>query len=177
MNDVSQVDSHSLRTLTQRLFRRFGVLAGDQTPCGQPLPLAHAHALQVLLAAPGPLTQQALGHALGIDKSNVARLCARLVEVGHATQAPGRRDRRSRVVTLTAKGKRVAAVVDDASRARFAAVLAAVPDHARAGVLEALQHLLVAIDAVGSAPGAEETTDLVPQRIETADLHQPGSSS
>jgi DNA-binding MarR family transcriptional regulator len=177
MIDVSPSDSDQLRALTQRLFRRFGVLAGDQTPCGQPLPLAHAHALQVLLAAPEPLTQQALGSSLGIDKSNVARLCARLVELGHATQAPGRRDRRSRVVTLTAKGKRVAGVVDDASRARFAAVLAAVPDAARAGVLEALGHLLVAIDTVGAAPLAQETETDPPTPSPSADAVAPWSRS
>jgi hypothetical protein len=51
-----------------------------------------------LLARSGdatPPTQQALGEALGIDKSNVARLCGKMERQGHITQMPVA-DRRTR---------------------------------------------------------------------------------
>jgi DNA-binding MarR family transcriptional regulator len=135
-----------LRRVTQRFFRRFGALAADSTPCGKPLSMAHAHALMVLLAR-GELTQQALGAELGINKSNVARLCAKMVRSKHVEQRPSAQDGRSRLVSLTRSGVRLAQEVDAASRSRFASLLAGIPKSHRANVLVALQHLVEAIDA------------------------------
>jgi DNA-binding MarR family transcriptional regulator len=138
-----------LRRLMQLLFRRFGALAADATPCGKPLPMAHAHALMVL--AGSELSQQELGRVLCIDKSNVARLCARMVDAGHAAQRPDDEDARSRRVSLTARGSRLAREVDASSGARFSTLLRALPSDSRGQVLEVLQHLVTAIDAPAPA--------------------------
>jgi DNA-binding MarR family transcriptional regulator len=135
-----------LRRLTQRFFRRFGALAAESTPCGKPLSMAHAHALMVLLGG-GELSQQALGGELHIDKSNVARLCAKMARAGHVKQRPSERDGRSRLVSLTARGALLAREVDRASRARFGALLGKIPRSRRADVVVALQHLVDATDA------------------------------
>jgi DNA-binding MarR family transcriptional regulator len=140
-----------LRRVCQRFFRRFGALAAQTTPCGKPLSMAHAHALQVLLAQ-GELSQQALGVELGIDKSNVARLCAKMVRDNHVKQRPSEHDGRSRRVVLTARGVRLAHEVDEASRERFGALLAGIPRHHRVDVIAALQHLVVALDSSAAAP-------------------------
>lgn len=132
----------------QRLFRSFGALANDATPCGKPLPMAHAHALMVLLAR-GELSQQELGKALSIDKSNVARLCAKMVEAGHARQKPNEHDARSRMVSLTSQGQRLASEVDVSSRERFEALLGALPKGRRSQLLGALNELVVAMEASG----------------------------
>ncbi len=142
----------ALRAMMQQLFRRFGALAGDTTPCGKPLSMAHSHALMVLRASP-PMSQQALGRVLAIDKSNVTRLCARMVAADHVTQVAAAHDGRSRLVELTARGRRVAGEVDRASRARFTALLAAVPPAHRRDVLATLRHLLTAVDTL-STPGS-----------------------
>src|SRR5690606_19488173 len=134
---ATETPGDALRRLTQRLFRRFGALAADSTPCGQPLSLAHAHALIILLRR-GELAQQELGAELCIDKSNVARLCSKLVETGSVTQRQCDHDRRSRRVSLTARGQRLARDVDAASRARFDALLAALPAERRDDVIAAL---------------------------------------
>ena len=151
-------DSHvdDLRRLMQRLFRRFGALAVDTTPCGQPLSMAHGHALLVLLAQ-GELSQLELGRELCIDKSNVARLCARMVEAGHLVQKQSRQDGRSRRVSLTARGKRMALEVDESSGARFGALLAGLGPTQRPRVLEALRHLVTALDALPSRTTNERT--------------------
>ena len=146
--------AEELRRATQRLFRRFGALAQDSTPCGKPLPMAHAHALMLLLGR-GELSQQELGAELGIDKSNVARLCARMVEAGHANQRSCPQDGRSRRVTLSARGMRLAAEVDMASRARFEALLMAIREDRRAQVVAALQQLVAALDSLPPAPTEE----------------------
>ncbi|MEZ4392415.1 MAG: MarR family winged helix-turn-helix transcriptional regulator [Polyangiales bacterium] len=108
--------ARALRALLQQTLRRAGALREGATPCGHALPIAHAHALMALLAE-GPMRQQALGGLLGIDKSNVARLCARMEALGHAAQRPDPRDARARQVTLTAKGRRLAGEVDARRRA------------------------------------------------------------
>jgi DNA-binding MarR family transcriptional regulator len=143
-------DSEELRRLLHRLFRRFGVLSAQLTPCGKPLSLAHAHALLILLSN-GECSQQELGTELCIDKSNVARLCARMVELGHAAQRPCENDGRSRRVSLTARGERLARDVDAGSRARFAALLAAVPERSQRPVLEALRQLTAALEQLPTA--------------------------
>src|ERR1039457_1643788 len=93
-----------LRRLIQTFIRSIGLLAGDQTPCGQPLAVSHAHALMVLLEATredNRLTQRELGQVLGIDKSNVARLCRRMESAGHVVQSRSADDGRARLLSLT----------------------------------------------------------------------------
>lgn len=147
-----------LRRVTQRFFRRFGTLAAESTPCGKPLSMAHAHALMILLAQ-GELTQQELGAELGIDKSNVARLCAKMVRARHVKQRPSERDGRSRLVSLTAPGVRLAQEVDGASRARFGALLAGIPERRRADVIVALWHLVEAVDAPPAVSPEQRTSE------------------
>lgn len=147
-----------LRTLVQRLFRRFGTLGTDMTPCGKPLSIAHAHALMILLAR-GELTQQELGAELCIDKSNVARLCSKMVDAGHALQMTAAEDRRSRMVSLTAAGKRLAREVNAASRQRFGTLLSGMKAAQREQVIQGLHHLVAAIDASGADAAKEKTAE------------------
>jgi len=149
----TNTQADDLRRVMQRLFRGFGALASDSTPCGKPLSMAHAHALMVLLGQ-GQLTQQALGAELCIDKSNVARLCAKLVDAGHVEQRPNAADGRSRLVSLTPRGAHLAREVDAASRAKFAALLSNLPAGQRGEVIRGLQHLVDAIDPVAARGAA-----------------------
>lgn len=142
MNDPAD----ELRRITQKFFRKFGALSAECTPCGKPLSMGHAHALMLLLGR-GELSQQSLGAALCIDKSNVARLCAKMVRAGHVKQLQSEHDGRSRLVSLTARGARLAQEVEAASRERFGALLKAVPQAHRIEVIAALQHLVDALDS------------------------------
>lgn len=130
-----------LRRLIQSFIRSNGLLAGDQTPCGHPLAVSHAHALMVLLEAAREskrLTQRELGQVLGIDKSNVARLCRRMENAGHVVQSRLADDGRARLSSLTALGARVAKNVERSSRDRFRQLMSAIPPGSRAGVLSSL---------------------------------------
>jgi len=130
-----------LRRLIQSFIRLNGLLAGDQTPCGHPLAVSHAHALMVLLeAARGGkrLTQRELGQVLGIDKSNVARLCRRMETAGHVVQSRLADDGRARLSSLTTLGTRVAKDVERSSRDRFRQLTSAIPPGSRAKVLSSL---------------------------------------
>ncbi len=152
---VSSQEAEALRRVMQRFFRRFGVLSGDSTPCGKPLSMAYAHALMVLLGN-GELSQQALGAELSIDKSNVTRLCAKMARASHIKRRTSEHDARSRLVSLTPKGARLAREVEVASRRRFGALLEGLPEARRADVIAAMQHLVDALDAASpDAPQKE----------------------
>ena len=141
----------AFRGLVQDFVRRFGLLAGDQTPCGKPLPASDAHALMCLLEAGEPgLQQSALVAQLGIDKSTASRLVARLSDRGHVTSAQTPGDGRARPIRLTRKGVRIAREINDASTRRFAALLKNVPARRRSDVILALRDIVTAIDGINS---------------------------
>lgn len=147
----SSADADLLREQLQRFVRSFGLLVTRQTPCGQPVSPSYAHALMVLLErdiAGAPTTQTDLGAALGIDKSNVARLCSRLEDAGHAEQSPAPDDARIRLVSLTARGKRMAERITEASRDRFGRITAALPRSERRTVLDSLALLNDAVETL-----------------------------
>lgn len=138
------LDATALRSLVQRFVRAFGLLSADQTPCGKPLAVSHAHALMVLAERSSErrrATQQELGQALGIDKSNVARLCAKMERAGHVKQERSPHDGRSRLLSLTRAGRKVAESVEASSRRRFQQILDALDQEARPKLLTALTHL------------------------------------
>lgn len=148
-SDPRGEEVEALRHSVQTFVRRFGLLVARQTPCGTPISISYAHALMVLLARGHEQlssSQSDLGGVLGIDKSNVARLCERMVRAGHATQIAAPGDGRSRLVTLTPAGARLAQRVEQGSQDRFAKVTKSIPANKRPMVLAALADLNVAVE-------------------------------
>ncbi len=84
--------------------RALGLLRPDTTPCGQRISVTEAHAIAELHDR-GPLTQQALAAALGLQKSTVSRLVDQLAADDLAARAPNPSDHRSVLVELTPNGK------------------------------------------------------------------------
>jgi DNA-binding MarR family transcriptional regulator len=144
-------DAEDMRAHVQQFVRRFGLLVTRQTPCGYPVSPSYAHALMLLLRRMSdglPTLQSDLATGLGIDKSNVARLCERMVGAGHALQNVPPEDGRSRSVTLTPKGTRVAQRIEQGSRERFSAVVARIPTRKRRAVISALADLNAAVAGI-----------------------------
>lgn len=140
-----------LQSLVQTFVRAFGLLVTKQTPCGHPVSPSHAHALMALLEREGAeleTSQSDLGARLGIDKSNVARLCAKLHAEGHAVQEPAPDDGRSRQLRLTAKGRRMAEKIQSSSFERFQRVAAAVAPEQRQALLDSLAALNAAVSTL-----------------------------
>jgi DNA-binding MarR family transcriptional regulator len=134
-----------LRLLIQRFVRDWGLLDQDLTPCGQPVSTSHGHALMFLLERAGHArlpTQKELALELGIDKSNVARLCQRMEAAGHVVQSRCEDDARARNLRLTTKGLKVAKEVSDASELRFVELYEGIPSSQRTQLLSALRSLV-----------------------------------
>lgn len=144
-------DVDRLRSLVQSFVRDFGLLAANETPCGHPIPVSYAHALMVLLERRrrrAETSQANLGEALGIDKSNIARLCRRMEEAGHATQRRDPADGRGRLVDLTDAGVTLGRQIERASRARFGRILGHIHPRRRAALMESLTSLNEAVATV-----------------------------
>jgi DNA-binding MarR family transcriptional regulator len=149
-------NAQELRRLVQKFVRDFGLLAQDSTPCGKPLATSHAHALMLLLEQERPISQKELGDALGIDKSNVTRLCQKMEAEGQVALQRGDEDARVRLLSLTARGAKLAQEVEQASKDRFASLLKAVPASERARVFEGLDLLSKAVNALQSEASDDE---------------------
>jgi DNA-binding MarR family transcriptional regulator len=66
------------------------------------------------------MTVSELATKLAIDRTNVSRLCARMEEAGELAREPHPDDGRARVLRLTARGRKLARVVDEQSAGHFA---------------------------------------------------------
>src|SRR5215212_1802208 len=77
------------------LIRAFGLHRPDQTPCGEPVAVAEAHALMEL-AQGVPLSQNDLAARLQLEKSTVSRLVGILESRSWIARARSARDGRAR---------------------------------------------------------------------------------
>ncbi len=123
------------------LIRAFGLHKPDETPCGEPVSVAEAHALMELSREDGPLVQKELAARLRLEKSTVSRLVGMLEERGWVGRCRSPKDGRALEVSLTEAGRKAAAEIAGARRAKFARVLEAIPEEERASVLEAMKTL------------------------------------
>jgi DNA-binding MarR family transcriptional regulator len=140
------VEAATLQQQMVALVRAFGLHQPDQTPCGRPVPVAEAHALQELARAE-PLAQRDLAAWLRLEKSTVSRLVAQLEDKGWVVRDRSSTDARVFLLRLTAEGRRMTEQIATARQMRFAKLLAAIPEGQRAEVVAALATLVEAIDA------------------------------
>lgn len=127
------------------LVRSFGLHRPDETPCGEPVPVAEAHALMDL-AADGPLNHGEVAARLRLEKSTVSRLVRQLERRKWIRRAPAAHDGRIIQIQLTPAGKAAARRLADARHSKFDDLLAALPKQKRASVLEAMGILIRAMD-------------------------------
>ncbi len=130
------------------LVRAFGLHRPDETPCGQPVSVAEAHALMEL-SREEPLLQKDLASRLRLEKSTVSRLVRVLEGRGWVGRTRSPHDGRAVELRLTEAGRRTAAGLAEARREKFARVLEAIPEEERAPVLRALGVLEEAMNEGG----------------------------
>ncbi len=151
------VDAQGLREAFHSLIRRFGLLDTTRTPCGQPISVTHAHALMEVLHDVG-LKQGDLASTLGLSKSAVSRMAAELERRGWIERHADTDDGRVRRLKLTARGRRLAQRVDEASIERFSAMLEGIPPTTRAQTVSMLEVLQRAIPSDPNDEGEHGTT-------------------
>ncbi len=136
-------EAREIRDALRRLAVAHGVLDVNHRPCGAPISTPHAWTLLELRGG-ATMTTSALAARLNIDRTNVSRLCTRMVSLGELAREPHPDDGRAWLVRLTPKGERVAANVDRSSAEHFARVLEGV-DVPYDRLLAALESLTAAL--------------------------------
>lgn len=124
--------------------RAFGLHRPEQTPCGEPVSVAEAHALMELSRGE-VFTQNALAQRLGLEKSTVSRLVGILERREWITRSRSQYDARAMDLHLTDTGQRAAVQLAKARQAKFARLVAALPEAQRERVIEALGMLVEAL--------------------------------
>lgn len=120
----------------------------SETPCGLKIKPSQAHCMLLLLEASREgkvFSQQNLSERVGINKSNIARLSARMLSDGLIIQKTNESDGRQFDISLTAKGLKMAEKIEVQSLQRFQDLLKNIPSEDEQGVLKALQILNAAI--------------------------------
>jgi DNA-binding MarR family transcriptional regulator len=128
------------------LVRVFGLHRPEQTPCGEPVAVAEAHALMELITHEH-LAQHELTARLRLQKSTVSRLVGQMEERGWIRRSRSPEDGRVYLIRLTDAGRALAADLARARQAKFERVLAAIPEEQRGMVVEMLGVLVEAMNA------------------------------
>lgn len=113
----------------------------DQGLADQGLGRAHHRALYFIARQPDLTVSQLLG-LLAITKQSLGRVLNDLTEKGLIEMRPGERDRRQRLLRLTAEGQKLESDLFDAIRARLAAAYASAGQGAVGGFWAVLEGLI-----------------------------------
>lgn len=106
--------------------------------------------LSVAAAQPG-LDQASLGQEVGVDRTTLANVVARLESRGLLVRVPGATDRRVKHVSLTRAGTDLLARIEAPARRAHIRTIEALPDDEREAFLRALARLVEAGNEYGRA--------------------------
>ena len=140
MQTGCEVNTKELLESVVAFVRSFGLHKPDQTPCGQPVAVAEAHALMDL-ATFGSMRQGELAVRLRLEKSTVSRLVRQMEARGWIRRNSDRHDGRAVLIRLTRKGRETAGELSRVRQEKFARILAAIPEVKRSMVVEAISIL------------------------------------
>ncbi len=133
-NEDNIEEVEDFRERLQRLVRQLEQFESHEDIEGEPMATSYAQALMVLLdfhlSSKRP-TLSDLVDLLGIDKSNVTRLCQKMKRAGHITLERDPDDRRAKRIELSDEGLDLAKHVNDASLERFEQILESFPESSR----------------------------------------------
>jgi DNA-binding MarR family transcriptional regulator len=124
--------------------RTFGLHKPEETPCGQPIPVAEAYALTEL-AKENQLSQHDLVQRLNLAKSTVSRMVKKLVKRGWISRERSQDDGRVWLLSLTEAGVNTAVNLSQARQTKFAQILNHIPESEQENVLNALATLIQAM--------------------------------
>ncbi|WP_454915612.1 MarR family winged helix-turn-helix transcriptional regulator [Xanthobacter sediminis] len=110
------------------------------------------YSLLTALDQMGEVEQIALSRAVGLDRTNIADVAARLETRGLLTRAVSPRDKRMKLVTLTEAGRALLERVQDGAARAHARTIAALPPEERQRFLRALRLLVAANNDISRSP-------------------------
>ncbi|WP_194477644.1 MarR family winged helix-turn-helix transcriptional regulator [Bradyrhizobium sp. CCBAU 53338] len=133
MAELSLIDD--IRSASRLMVRELGFM--DATVAESNYPPSAVHTI-LEIGIRGPLTSGELGAFLHLEKSSVSRLVRKLVDCGELRETPDESDARSKLLSLTAKGRRTLEALHAFGRRQVRGALAALSEAERRTVREGM---------------------------------------
>ena len=152
-----------IRAVSRTMVREFGFMGGDFA--GTELSPSAVHALIEIEA--GGLTAREIGVRLRLEKSSVSRMLRKLVHSGDVRETAGAHDRRVKILSLTAAGRKRVAAIHTFARAQVSLAIDRLQPGQGRTVLEGLR-------LYSSALGAPSNSRAIPAPVEIVSGYQPG---
>jgi DNA-binding MarR family transcriptional regulator len=136
------MDSDDLARAVRSFVAAFGLDLVTETPCGVPVSVSEAFALDAL--QDGPLRQQELATRLHLTKSTVSRLLDDMTDKRLVRRRADPSDGRAVSIELLSLGRKRAEQLRTARNTKYSALLEAIPAAERHHVIEAVRVLAAA---------------------------------
>ncbi|TKT74157.1 MarR family winged helix-turn-helix transcriptional regulator [Aquamicrobium sp. LC103] len=154
-SEMSEIEK--VRDSSRRIVRELGFMKPTLASTG--LPASAVHAL-IEIGGNDALAAGTLAEILNLEKSSVSRMLRKLVDAGEIEERPNPDDARSKLLTLTTRGRATLAAIDNFGKSQVAGAFRHLSDDQRrivvAGLIayaEALQH----VRRADNAPNASGT--------------------
>lgn len=120
MNQLTLIDD--IRAASRLMVRELGFM--DATVAASDYPPSAVHTI-LEIGIRGPMTSGELGDFLRLEKSSVSRMVRKLIDCGELRETPDELDARSKLLSLTAKGRRTLDALHAFGRQQVRGALAA----------------------------------------------------
>ncbi|NGN40320.1 MarR family transcriptional regulator [Mesorhizobium sp. CGMCC 1.15528] len=124
-----------VRDSSRKLVRELGFMRPTLASTG--LPISAVHAL-IEIGGNEAMTAGMLSEILNLEKSSVSRMLRKLVDTGEIEERTSPGDARSKLLTLTARGKATLAAIDSFGQNQVAAAFRHLSDDQRSTVVAGL---------------------------------------
>ncbi|WP_298882219.1 MarR family transcriptional regulator [uncultured Bradyrhizobium sp.] len=119
MAELALIDD--IRAASRLMVRELGFM--DATVAASDYPPSAVHTI-LEIGIRGPLTSGELGDFLRLEKSSVSRMVRKLIDCGELRETPDELDARSKLLSLTAKGRRTLEALHAFGRQQVSGALA-----------------------------------------------------
>ena len=164
---------NDIRSASRAMVRELGFMAS--TLAGTPYSASAVHAL-LEIDTHGQVTAAQLAEFLGLDKSSVSRMLAKLIANGELQEEPCADDARAKQLLLTAQGQRTVAGIHAYGQAQVRSALAQLNPSLQQSVVQGLMAYAQALQAhrLGSAAGQDSAATSATSSIQIHSGYRPG---
>jgi DNA-binding MarR family transcriptional regulator len=124
-----------IRAASRQMVRELGFM--EATVAATDYPPSAVHAI-IEIGAGGPTTSSQLADFLHLEKSSVSRMVRKLIECGELKEQADPEDARIKPLSLTPKGRRTLATIEDFARRQVSSALELLTETERRTVREGL---------------------------------------
>lgn len=134
----------SIRAASRLMVRELGFMNQNLAATNYPPSAVHS---MLEVETHGAMTAAQLVHILGLEKSSISRMLAKLVEAGELEETPSADDARTKLLSLTGKGRETVQNINTYADQRVAAALGKLDPFTQEAVSKNLSSYAIALKA------------------------------